>query len=173
MNPAALTPLRDAELGLTELVEQVAALLDGIGRSAPDARVSARPDARTLRYYQSLGILDRPLRHDGREAVYGYRHLLQAVVTRLLQAEGQTLAQAQRALAGQATATLERAVLEALGAPKSSAPAPAPPTAPRPLVTRELAPGVLVTLDPQLVPDPEELLNRLQRVIHPAPGGSP
>ena len=113
--------------------------------------------------------------HDGREAVYGYRHLLQAVVTRLLQTEGQSLAQAQRALAGQTTAVLEHAVLEALGAPAAEnlpSPKVVPPSA-RPLLTRELAPGVLVTIDPRLVADPDELLTRLERVIHPAPGDTP
>ncbi|MFN7147602.1 MAG: MerR family transcriptional regulator, partial [Myxococcota bacterium] len=115
--PPELEHYRRVEHGLASLVAASDALLAAIGRGVGDERVSVRPDARTLRYYQSLGILDRPLRHEGREAVYGYRHLLQAVVTKLLQAEGLSLAQIQRALAGRTDVALEAAVAEALAVP--------------------------------------------------------
>ncbi len=53
------------------------------GRVGPeDQRVRAVPDARTVRYYQSIGLVDRPER-EGREAVYRWRHLLQVVAVKL------------------------------------------------------------------------------------------
>jgi len=192
--PPSLDPFRHLELGLAPLVSAVGELLAAIAPELGDDRVSSRPDARTLRYYQSLGILDRPLRHDGREAVYGYRHLLQAVATKLLQSEGLSLGQIQRALAGRTTDVLEAAVVEALagasvvtarmssswggGGSPPATPPPSPPVdsgaAPaRALVTREVAPGVLVTVDPRLVPDPESTFSKITALFYPHPyGGS-
>lgn len=190
MPPLLLDRYRPAEFGLAPLVEAARELLAAAGRAVGDERVSSAPDARTIRYYQSLGLLDRPLRHEGREVVYGYRHLLQAVATKLLQAEGYTLAQVQRALVGSTTDALERAVGEALGsAAASDSPRPGPawsvppsvpppvaamPSAPdlRALLTREVAPGVLVTLDPRVVTDPDLLLARITQALATAPGGS-
>lgn len=156
-----VTDHRDAELALKALVEQVNALLARL--PAPvDGRVAAATDARGVRYYQSLGVVDRPLRYEGRKAIYGYRHLLQIVCAKALQRQGHSLAQVQRALAGAPLAALEAAALDALG----SAPvAPPPAPAHRPLVAVELAPGVTVTLDPARVPDVEAMVARLARVI--------
>lgn len=175
-----LTGYRTSEHVLASLVAAAAAVLAATGRVVGDERVTSAPDARTIRYYQQLGVVDRPLRHDGREAVYGYRHLLQAVATKLLQAEGYSLAQVQRALAGRSTGALELAVAEALSVTTEPTPPvvaePAPPTygdAPDPsptLLTRELAPGVLVTLDPRRVSDPEALLARIRRALSPTGG---
>jgi DNA-binding transcriptional MerR regulator len=170
--------------GLAALVAAAGEILAATGSAVGDERVSSAPDARTIRYYQSLGVLDRPLRHEGREVVYGYRHLLQAVATKLLQAQGYTLAQVQRALLGSTTETLERAVADALAsaAPASPATPPAaPPAHPPPdrpasdlraLLTREVAPGVIVTLDPRLVSDPDSLLARITHALTIPPGGS-
>lgn len=63
------------------------------------ARVRAVPDARTIRYYTTLGLVDRP-ELDGRRALYGERHLLQLVAIKRLQAEGRSLVEVQEALAG-------------------------------------------------------------------------
>ncbi|MFM2221183.1 MAG: hypothetical protein RLZZ553_931, partial [Verrucomicrobiota bacterium] len=48
-----------------------------------DKRVSDSFTVRTLRYYQTLGCLDTPDK-DGRRAIYGYRHYLQALIIRKL-----------------------------------------------------------------------------------------
>ena len=48
-----------------------------------DKRVSDTFTVRTLRYYQTLGCLDKPDK-DGRRAIYGFRHYLQALVIRKL-----------------------------------------------------------------------------------------
>ena len=164
-----LATLRYSPLTLADLAAAVQRYTAGLRATVLDERVSAAPDERTLRYYQSLGVMDRPIRHEGRQAIYGYRHLLQALAVKALQAEGLSLAQVQRALAGADDATLERAVLEAMGAstttppgPSLPAPPPPPPQAPtRPgprWVSVELAPGLLVSIDPSRWPDPEALL---------------
>ncbi len=168
----ALDHLRNREWTLSSLVAVLSPLVSALPGAA-DERVNGVIDERTLRYYQSSGIVDRPLRYDGRAAVYGFRHLLQALATKALQGQGLSLAQVQAALFGVSTAELESAVGRALGsvgAPTGVAPAtlvapatraaPTPPTvvAPRRLVSAELAPGVTVTVDPSVVADAEELL---------------
>ncbi len=86
---------------IEELAEMVAQVLRATGYlGPPSARVRAVPDARTIRYYTTLGILDRPLEHRGRVAYYGPRHLLQLVAIKQLQAQGARLAQIQQMMLG-------------------------------------------------------------------------
>lgn len=66
------------------------------------------PDARTIRYYTTLGLLDRPADFQGRTALYNRRHLLQLVAIKRLQAKGLTLAQIQSQLIGMGTPALEK-----------------------------------------------------------------
>ena len=150
---------------LGELVVEIARQLDRIGASVSDARVSGAPDARAVRYYQGLGLVERPLRYEGRRAIYGWRHLVQALATKLLQSQGYSLAQIQDAFQAQSFETLERAVLEAMGAP---APVVPPPAALAELRTFELAAGVHLTLDPRLVSDPDGLARRIATLVQGA-----
>jgi DNA-binding transcriptional MerR regulator len=75
------------------------ALTNGYGGQA-DGRVRDVPDMRTIRYYTTLGLLDRPAQMRGRTALYGLRHLLQLVAVKRLQAQGLTLAEVQQRLVG-------------------------------------------------------------------------
>ena len=163
MNP--VDPYRLQALDLDALVAAAGALVRRARLSAEDARISAVPDARTVRYYQSLGVMDRPSSYDGRRAIYGLRHLLQIVAAKLLQSQGLSLSQVQAALAGATDAALEAAVAEALG----TAP-PALPPAPTGLIAVRLAPGVHLSIDPTLVSDPDQLIALLTRALH---GGTP
>lgn len=160
-----LSPYRDRELDLAALCEAATGLLAQVAVPA-DKRVAAVPDARTVRYYQTLGVVDRPLRYEGRQAVYGTRHLLQVVATKLLQARGESLAHVQQALSGASTDRLEAAVRAELGV------APAPPPQARPLVSAEIAPGVFVTLDPSRVPDTAAVLQTLGLALATRGGSS-
>src|ERR1700723_52466 len=95
-------------LTLEELSARVAVALsaDYIGSSS--GRVRDVPDIRTIRYYTTLGLIDRPAEMRGRTALYGRRHLLQLVAIKRLQAHGQTLAEIQAQLVGQTDAALAR-----------------------------------------------------------------
>lgn len=84
----------------TELVRR------GLGDSQDDGRVCALPDARTIRYYQTLGLLERPA-IVGRQARYGRRHVLQLVAIKILQSSGLPLAAVQERLYGLSDAELE------------------------------------------------------------------
>src|SRR5204863_9327430 len=86
----------------------------GLLGAASDARVSAAPDARTVRYYTTLGLLDRP-RIEGRQARYGERHLLQLLAIKALQALDFPLAEIQQRLYARSDAEL-KGLVEALAA---------------------------------------------------------
>ncbi|NUR27106.1 MAG: MerR family transcriptional regulator [Catenulispora sp.] len=91
-----------------------AALATGTLAPQPNARIREVPDVRTIRYYTSIGLLDRPAAMRGRTALYGRRHLAQLVAIKRLQAEGLTLTEVQRRLLGADAETVERiAVLPA------------------------------------------------------------
>src|SRR5512135_1920463 len=88
---STLDRYRDAELTLGDLVAAAARLLRRLDVRPDDGRVALEPDARGVRYYQGIGVLDRPTRYDGRRAIYGFRHLLQLLAVKRLQQEGHPL----------------------------------------------------------------------------------
>lgn len=71
-----------------------------------DGRVSEIPDSRTIRYYTTLGLLDRPL-VKGRQGQYSRRHLLQLLAIKVLQAANLPLAEIQARLYGRSNQELE------------------------------------------------------------------
>lgn len=100
-----------------------------------DGRVAPSVDTRTARYYQSLGLLDKPTSHAGGRARYGPRHQLQLVAIKALQRLRLPLADIQARLYGRSEQELEALVASVR-----------PPAAPEiPIsITREvvLAPGL-------------------------------
>jgi DNA-binding transcriptional MerR regulator len=85
---------------LAELAKRAARVLAEGGVRAPSGRVTEVPDPRLIRWYTTIGLLDRPTIGPGRVARYGPRHLLQLVAVKRLQAQGLPLAQIQQRLAG-------------------------------------------------------------------------
>jgi hypothetical protein len=71
---------------LLSRVNQVAAKLLPVGESV-DSRISQTLVPRTFRHYQTLQCIDVPEKR-GRNASYGYRHFLQALLIRRLLADG-------------------------------------------------------------------------------------
>ena len=85
----------DALWTLPELVAEVAARIAAL--PAPrNGQVRAVPDERTVRYYVTLGLLDRPGAMRGRTALYGPRHVAQVVAIKRLQAMGRSLSEIQQ-----------------------------------------------------------------------------
>jgi DNA-binding transcriptional MerR regulator len=95
---------------IAELADASAAALDALGIAARNGQVRDRPDVRTIRYYGTLGLVDRPAEMTGRTALYGERHLLQVLAVKALQARGTTLADVQRTLVGASEPELRAAV---------------------------------------------------------------
>lgn len=102
------------EWTIAELAERVAATLGGV--RAPNGRVTVRPDERMIRWYATIGLVDRPHGFRGRTALYGRRHLLQLAAVKRRQAEGRSLAEIQAELAG-ATDDMLAGVAQLGGAP--------------------------------------------------------
>src|SRR3954464_8168220 len=79
---------------LSELVADVAARIAAL--PAPrNGQGRAGPDERTVRYYMTLGLLDRPSAMRGRTALYGPRHVAQVVAIKRLQTMGRSLSEIQ------------------------------------------------------------------------------
>src|SRR5947209_4992852 len=90
---------------IDELGSRVALALSEDYDGQASGRVREVPDRRTIRYYTTLGLLDRPTLR-GRTALYCRRHLLQLVSIKRLQAQGLTLAELQARLLGLTNAAL-------------------------------------------------------------------
>ena len=80
---------------LDQLVERVREALAAEYPGAPNGRVRDVPDRRAIRWYTTIGLVDRPLGMRGRTALYGPRHLQQLVAIKRRQAEGRSLAEIQ------------------------------------------------------------------------------
>jgi DNA-binding transcriptional MerR regulator len=93
---------------LDELAERVDAALVVDYAGPPSGRVRAVPDRRAIRWYTTIGLIDRPVAHRGRTALYGPRHLLQLVAVKRLQAKGLPLVAIQQELAGATDPQLAR-----------------------------------------------------------------
>jgi DNA-binding transcriptional MerR regulator len=90
-----------AEWTLDELVGRVSDALGAAGYpGAPNGRVRELPDRRAIRWYTTIGLLDRPAGMRGRTALYGERHLAQLVAIKRLQSQGHSLADIQAELVG-------------------------------------------------------------------------
>lgn len=98
----------EQSLTLDELSQEIGQLLTryALLGAQQDNRVSPVPDARTIRYYTTLGLIDRP-RINGRQAMYGKRHLLQILAIKALQAINLPLAEIQTRLYGRSDSELE------------------------------------------------------------------
>jgi DNA-binding transcriptional MerR regulator len=83
---------------LAKLAEKALAQASYDGQGS--GRVRDVPDVRTIRYYITLGLLDRPSEMQGRTAFYGRKHLLQLVAIKRLQAQGLSLVDVQQQMLG-------------------------------------------------------------------------
>lgn len=94
---------------LEELSEQAERLLAQWNLPNPGGRVSPVPSSRTIRYYTSLGLLDRPHYVSG-TARYTRRHLNQLLAIKALQAEYLPLPAIQKRLDGRSPEELEQII---------------------------------------------------------------
>jgi hypothetical protein len=116
----------DATWTLDELTERVGGALSVGYDGQPSGRVRDLPDRRAIRWYTTIGLVDRPAATRGRTAMYGPRHLLQLVAIKRLQAQGLSLVAIQAELAGATDAQLTRVARLPGSAAPPAAPAPPP-----------------------------------------------
>ncbi|HEY4240726.1 MAG TPA: MerR family transcriptional regulator, partial [Kofleriaceae bacterium] len=84
----------DVSWTLSELVGEATTAIAVLPPPA-NGQIRAVPDERTIRYYGTIGLLDRPLAMRGRTALYGRKHLAQIVAIKRLQTAGRSLAEIQ------------------------------------------------------------------------------
>src|SRR5262245_37516576 len=121
---------------IDELGAQVILALSVDYAGQANGRVRDMPDPRTIRYYATLGLVDRQAAMRGRTALYGRRHLLQLVAIKRLQAQGNTLAELQRRLVGLTDSELARVAR----LPETADPQPVPERRDAAFWTRSPAP---------------------------------
>ncbi len=145
----------EKSLNLEELSKEVEELLDrrGLLDVQQDGRVSPIPDARTIRYYTTLGLLERP-KIVLRQASYGKRHVLQLLAIKSLQGMSMPLEEIQARLYGKSDRELE-AILESISNKRK-----APRSEINPLVWREIIiePGLKIMAEAKWQPSDEEAL---------------
>jgi hypothetical protein len=104
---------RHAPWNARGLAAHVTALVDAAGMRPTNASARAAPSARSVRFYVSNGLLDRP-EGTGTSATYGYRHFLQLLAIKIRQREGQTLESIKSEMQDVAGDALERRVAQSL-----------------------------------------------------------
>ncbi len=157
MNAADNLSLDDLSNGVQKMLAD-----SGLLEAQGDGRVAAAPDARTIRYYTTLGLLDRPKIVE-REARYGKRHVLQLVAIKALQATGLPLAEVQSRLYGCSNPELE-ALLTSVSEARRRRPVDV-----RPVTWREvtLEPGLKIVVQEGWSPrtSPAALEERMRAVL--------
>ena len=134
---------------IQQLSDEVARALAVGYAGTSNGRVRDVPDLRTIRYYTTLGLLDRPAEMRGRTALYGPRHLLQLVAIKKLQARGRSLSQIQQEMTG-ATDTMLRRLAGVMARPGGEATrrAASASAAQQAAVVLEVQPGADLALRP-------------------------
>lgn len=122
---------------LPELAEAVAVAMADWPEPA-NGQVRAVPDLRTLRWYGTTGLLDKPLAWRGRTGLYGERHRLQVLAVKRLQRAGWPLERIQEALLAASDPTLARiaagkppGIAKDAPVPAGTSPGPSPSTSSR------------------------------------------
>lgn len=182
---------------LEELADWGQQLMDQLGWGQGDSRrVTWAPNARLLRYYTTLGLLDRAAHFEGRTAYYGSKHLLQILAIKYLQLGGKKLEEIQSLLYGLGEESLARLVglqlplqapcghtpeaqprredfwTEVPDPPQEQAWArKSPPT--RKLQSLEPLPGLQILLDPEKLPAHFNLAKLLELIEQTKQEGEP
>lgn len=152
---------------LDELLAEVGQLVTSLGLLGvqKDNRVSNLPDVRTVRYYTSLGLVDRP-QIVGRQGIYGRRHILQLLAIKALQTLSLPLQEIQAKLYGLSDSELEGLTAAIAGQRKAQS----DELQSRPVLWRELvvAPGLKLMVEDGWSPesDTEAILNMMRAALH-------
>ena len=85
----SLGHLRDSEFnGVKDLADAAERILRSAGPSQGKGTVTEYPNARTIRYYLTEGLLPQPMDKRGPTSIFGYGHLLTLLVIKKLQSDG-------------------------------------------------------------------------------------
>ncbi len=121
----AMDALRErADLSIEELVGLIARWTPAVAGRQSRHKVTEIPTERTIRYYVSAGLVDRPVRYEGTRALYGFRHFLQALSIKALQARYFPLRKVRAVMSDRPDGELEGVLLRMEGERREEAEAP-------------------------------------------------
>lgn len=156
-------------------------------------RVAWTPSPRLIRYYTTLGLLDRAASFQGRVAFYSGKHLLQILAIKYLQTQNKTLEEIQKLILGLGEEALAQMLgiqlplpaPEVIGAQPVETPSrresfwqeipsrrlrdPKPTGKSRLLQCHEPVSGMQILIDPAGLPkdfDLENFLETIQELVH-------
>ncbi|HZI19299.1 MAG TPA: MerR family transcriptional regulator [Pyrinomonadaceae bacterium] len=95
-------------VGVAELAQEAARVLARAAYTQERGTVSDVPDERTVRYYLSEGLLSPAAEKQGTASVFVYRHLLQLLAVKKLQAEHLPIRVIREMVSGRSERQLER-----------------------------------------------------------------
>ncbi len=145
------------EFTVDGLVAAAALAVSAAEIGTQSGRVGDVPGLRSVRYYTTVGLIDRPLELRGRTAFYGRRHLLQLVSIKRLQARGLSLVEVQQQLYGLPNEELERLARIPVAGPSRTPrhafwkERPEPPSKRPPATNPAVRPTTALALSPELV----------------------
>lgn len=96
------------QIRMDELIHLAAGLIPAVAGPQPHGKVTEIPDARTVRYYVSEGLVDPPSGQSGGSSLFEYRHLLQIVLIKSLQSRHFPIRLIRERISGRETPELER-----------------------------------------------------------------
>lgn len=100
---------REKHVGVAGLAEAAARILAESGAARQGrGTVTELPDERTVRYYLAEGLIPAAEEKQGTASVFGFRHLLQLLVVKKLQAEGLPIRAIRELVTGKTERQLER-----------------------------------------------------------------
>jgi DNA-binding transcriptional MerR regulator len=95
-------------VGVVELANAAAHILAESGLAQERGTVSEVPDERTIRYYLTEGLVPSADEKQGTASVFGYRHLIQLLVVKKLQAEHLPIRKIRELVEGRSERELEK-----------------------------------------------------------------
>lgn len=97
-------------IGTSELAKAVETMLRALGARQDRGTVSEIPDERTIRFYQSEGLIDPPIYKSGPASVFTAKHLLQLVAIKLLQSQDVPIKKIRFVMEGKSEDQLEELI---------------------------------------------------------------
>ncbi|MFM8439874.1 MAG: MerR family transcriptional regulator [Acidobacteriota bacterium] len=95
-------------VGTTELAEAATEMILKMGQIQDRGTVKEVVEERTVRYYQSEGLLETPSEKKGTASVFGYKHLLTLVVIKTMQSKNLPIRRIKEIIRGRSEAELEQ-----------------------------------------------------------------
>lgn len=111
--PALLSEQKGKQfIGTNELASVATAIILNMGTPQERGTVKSVVDERTVRYYQSEGLIETPTEKKGPASIYNYSHLLSLIAIKRLQSQDLPIRKIRRIIRGMSEPELENLIEE-------------------------------------------------------------